>query len=579
MNLPLWCASYVAGDLGLSRLTASESAGLIMLAATILVFRTFRERFLLMWSGGWLAYVASQGFAQNATAASPEQLAISQASFVLAICLFAASILLYTRNEKNILTLFIVTGSVMAFAVARVLYWPDERWARVPFELAYRVSAVGAAIQLIRYRGGRMEIGPWLVSASLLFLHVNWPGVTDSVPSELYVLADISLGVGMLFMGFDDSRARTRRLGVIDSLTSAIGKTQQHRPMMEAALEELRKLMNAKAAWFSSLDGERVTIPNHIGVSPEFLKGAPLLHLDEAVQKAVTDLKPTVVRADQTMPSVKAYLDDEKIHHVVKVPVQGKKATIGTVSLGKSHACFYSPEDMEFLHTSASQVGIAIENLRLIEQVLRSQRQWMNTFDSIQDAILAHDADFVITKANEALLQHLGKSPADVMGRPCEEVLPRKNAKWTTCPYCARGDVDFVEGPDPCFDGYSMVSTSSYSEQGGKQKGTIHVIRDTSDRRSAEERYRLLFEQEHHGLFVATPEGKLLDCNDAFVQMLGYETREELMALNINESVYASPEQRTAFRGEIDLHNHVRNFEVTLKRKDGALITAAESSF
>ena len=51
--------------------------------------------------------------------------------------------------------------------------------------------------------------------------------------------------------------------------------------------------------------------------------------------------------------------------------------------------------------------------------------------------------DFVITKANEALLQHLGKSPADVMGRPCEEVLPKKNAKWTTCPYCARGDVDF----------------------------------------------------------------------------------------------------------------------------------------
>jgi PAS domain S-box-containing protein len=89
----------------------------------------------------------------------------------------------------------------------------------------------------------------------------------------------------------------------------------------------------------------------------------------------------------------------------------------------------------------------------------------------------------------------------------------------------------------------------------------------------------LLFEQVQQGVFVATPEGKLLDCNDAFVQMLGYDTREELMALNINSEVYVSTEQREAFRKEIDAHNFVRNFEVTLKRKDGAQLTAAESSF
>src|SRR6267143_499376 len=337
--------------------------------------------------------------------------------------------------------------------------------------------------------------------------------------------------------------------------------------------------MRAKAAWFGSQDGERVTISHHLGVSPEFLKGANLIHLDESVQKALGESKPAVVRASETMSAVRAYLEDEKLHHLVLVAVQGKKAPIGTLALAREHAYTYSPEDFDFLHTSASQLGIAVENLRLGEQVLRSQRQWMNTFDSIQDAILAHDAEFVITKANEALLQHLEQAPADVVGNLCEDVLPRLFSKWTNCPYCARGDVDFVEGADPCFGGYSMVSTSSYSEQGGKQKGTIHVIRDTTDRRSAEERYRLLFEQVQQGVFVATPEGKLLDCNHAFVQMLGYETREELMALNINETVYASPEQRAAFRAEIDLHNHVRNFEVTLQRKDGALLTAAESSF
>ena len=581
MNLPL-CVWYAVGEFAVPKLTAQESAAFIMLAATILVFRTFRERFLLVWSLGWLAYGVSQWFSANpaAFATAAELEAISQSAFVLAVCLFATSILLYSHAEKHILPLFIITGSVLTFAVARLLYWPDEVLLRVPLEIAYRVLAVGAAIQLIRYRWGRVEIGPWLLGLSLLFLHLDWAPLTGFVPGGVFLMADLLLGVSMLFLVLDDSRARTERLAVIDSLTTAMARTQQHGPMMQSALEELKKVVNAKGAWFRPVDSEQTAaITNHVGVSPEFLKGANLIHLDESVQKALAKQEPTVVKATAMMPSVKAYLDDEKLEHVVLVPLHGKKGAVGTMALGKAHAYSYSPEELDFLHTAASQVGIAAENLRLLEQVLRSQRQWMNTFDSIQDAILAHDAEFVITKANEALLQHLGLAPADVMGNPCEDALPHTFAKWTGCPYCSRGDVDFVEGPDPCFGGYSMVSTSSYSEQGGKQKGTIHVIRDTTDRRSAEERYRLLFEQVQQGVFVATPEGKLLDCNDAFVQMLGYETREELMALNINSEVYVSAEQREAFRKEIDAHNFVRNFEVTLKRKDGAQLTAAESSF
>ena len=111
-----------------------------------------------------------------------------------------------------------------------------------------------------------------------------------------------------------------------------------------------------------------------------------------------------------------------------------------------------------------------------------------------------------------------------------------------------------------------MVSTSSYVEQGSKQKGTIHVVRDTTDRRIAEEKYRLLFEQVQEGVFVATPEGKLLDCNDAFMRMLGHSNREELLALNVDAELYASHEQREVFRREVELHNYV----ATLKSRCAA---------
>src|ERR1700687_2359905 len=81
------------------------------------------------------------------------------------------------------------------------------------------------------------------------------------------------------------------------------------------------------------------------------------------------------------------------------------------------------------------------------------------------------------------------------------------------------------------------------------------------------------------GVFVATPEGKLLDCNDAYIRMLAHTSREELLALNVDAELYAAQEQRDVFRREVELHNYVRNFEVTLRRKDGTLLTAMESSF
>ena len=166
-----------------------------------------------------------------------------------------------------------------------------------------------------------------------------------------------------------------------------------------------------------------------------------------------------------------------------------------------------------------------------------------------------------------------------MIGSTCESVLPHGSAEWTGCPYCARGDEEITEGADSCFGGFSLVSTSSYSEQGSKQKGVIHIVRDITERRSAEEKYRLLFDQVQEGVYVATPAGRLLDCNDAFVHMLGFQRREQVLALNLEEDIRIDAGQRKAFHDLIEQQNYVRNFDVTIRRQDGTLLQAAESSF
>jgi PAS domain S-box-containing protein len=568
------------GNMLAPKVTAQESAALIILVASLVVFRTFRERYLLFWILGWLAYLVSR-LPVPVGNGSEYALAISHnGEFVLAVGLFAVSVLLYTKARKLLLPMAIFAAAMVALSVCQTLFWPEELSLRVAWEVGFRVLALTAAVQLVRSRWGRWETGAWLLTLSLVLLHLDWVPVPMHPPVAAELTAELLLGLSMLLVVFDDSRARTRRLGVVNALTTSIARATQSGPMLVTALEELKKLMNARAAWFRLQEDGRMVINQQIGLSTEFMLTRNSVPLDDILRAVLQDTKPTIIRvkgnADDEM---QVALDQEKFHHVLMVPVRGKKSPIGILSLGSRHWRSYTAEDLEFLETSANQLGIAVENVKLMEQVLRSQRQWVNTFDSIQDLILVHDAEFNIMKVNQALVQRLNLAPAAVVGNPCESLLPRSQEQWKGCPYCSRGDVDFVEGSDPCFGGYSLVSTSSYTDQNSKQKGTIHVIRDTTDRRAAEEKYRLLFEQVQEGVFVATPDGRLVDCNDAFVQMLGYANRDELMTLNIETTLYASSDQRELFRREVEKHNYVRNFEVTMRKKDGTLMTAVESSF
>ena len=559
-------------------LTARETAALIMVVVSLLFFRVFRERCLLAWGAGWLAYGAFLwAHAGELHGASKSVAAFAQADFVLAIGLFAAAALI-SAQARRALTVFVALSWVlMVCAAMRSLYFPDSKALGLGLEISCRLIAAGAAVELLRYRFGRIGLGPFLFGAGLLTLNLHWPPFTSRVPSEGYLWAEVLFGSSILLVVLDDSWLRTRRLAVLNELAATIARGQNHAPMMQTALEKLKAVVGAKAAWFQLMEDDHLVPTQHAGLSPEFLRVIGQAGTDETEARILQDNRAAVMKLSEISEPEREQLRKRGIHHVVLLPVLGKKSAIGMLSFGCSGSPHHTREELEFLETAAQKLGIAVENLRLLEQVLRSQRQWMNTFDSIQDLILAHDADFRILKTNQALLQRLEQAPADVLGNLCEEVLPQLRA-WSGCPYCERGP-GLTEGMDPCFGGQSVVSTSSYAEQGGQQKGTIHVVHDTTARQVAEEKYRMLFEQAQEGVFVATPDGELLDCNDAFVTMLGYGSRDELMALDMGSVLHAVPEEREAFRKEIEAHNYVRNFEITVRRKDGTLLAVAQSCF
>ncbi|MBF0495176.1 MAG: PAS domain S-box protein [Deltaproteobacteria bacterium] len=89
--------------------------------------------------------------------------------------------------------------------------------------------------------------------------------------------------------------------------------------------------------------------------------------------------------------------------------------------------------------------------------------------------------------------------------------------------------------------------------------------------RSNEENFRTLQTNVPIGLFKSTPGGQVLTVNLALVDMLGYDSEENLLHTPIIE-LYADPQDRKRLLDRLDTEVKVSDFEVSLKKKDGTLV-------
>ncbi len=86
--------------------------------------------------------------------------------------------------------------------------------------------------------------------------------------------------------------------------------------------------------------------------------------------------------------------------------------------------------------------------------------------------------------------------------------------------------------------------------------------------RTSEERYRLLFERNLAGIFRSHRDGRMLECNEAFVRLLGYASREEVLARNAKE-FYLNPDDREVLLATLRPGMVISHQELQWRRADG----------
>jgi len=95
----------------------------------------------------------------------------------------------------------------------------------------------------------------------------------------------------------------------------------------------------------------------------------------------------------------------------------------------------------------------------------------------------------------------------------------------------------------------------------------------------AEEKYQTLFTELKDIVYESTPEGKLININPSGIELFGYDSKEEILKINIAEDLYVEPDERLKLIDKIERDGFVKDYEIKIKDKNNNEIIVLETSF
>lgn len=174
-----------------------------------------------------------------------------------------------------------------------------------------------------------------------------------------------------------------------------------------------------------------------------------------------------------------------------------------------------------------------------------------------------------ITKADGAALEE-GDAYRAASGHPLADPgEPVTSGSMLGAPVAPRGTLKVFSGRPNFFgdlDAYTLQLLA------GTISAALMVANECRARQESESRYKLLFERNVAGVFRTTGDGRILDCNDAFVRYLGYSSREELLK-RTTWDLYPQRSDREEFLSVLERERAMTNYRLQLKRKDGSSVT------
>jgi diguanylate cyclase (GGDEF)-like protein/PAS domain S-box-containing protein len=238
--------------------------------------------------------------------------------------------------------------------------------------------------------------------------------------------------------------------------------------------------------------------------------------------------------------------------------------------------------DKELLVFVAQHVASAIEQKRNEDALRDSERRYRQMFENNRAVQLLIDPQTgAIVDANMAA--------CDFYGYTIEEL--RSLHMWdinVLGPERVREEMSAAAAQDRSYFLFRHMRANGEIRDVEVHSGPIEVggrtllysiVHDITERKRAEhalqqseEKYRNIFDFAPVGIYQSTRDGQFITANLTMANMLGYDSVQELLALDMERDVYFRPEDRSRMVRSYEVAGFAHDYEVLWKKKDGTPI-------
>lgn len=230
-------------------------------------------------------------------------------------------------------------------------------------------------------------------------------------------------------------------------------------------------------------------------------------------------------------------------------------------------------------------------NNKAFEQQFQKEQSFLEIFNRIPDGLFTFDRDWRITYFNPAAEELTGFYAEDAIGMYCDDVFKISGGATGSALRDAIND-----GVDIVNQEYELVnisgrkvpvicSTSSFRDDKGKVAGGVEIFKDITELKKLQEqvvkrekKYRRIFEGGHDMIYFSRPDGKIQDVNNAGVEMLGFSSKEEMLALDSAARFFKNPEDRGKLVARLSRDGSAKDIEFDFVRSNGQVVNVLLSS-
>jgi len=319
---------------------------------------------------------------------------------------------------------------------------------------------------------------------------------------------------------------RTRELAALLAISQTATQSLETEKILNDTLDKSLEILDFDVGYIRTLDAEKKNLIVRVArglSSPEFLSTSfPLDSPDPIVGKIVFKTQKPYIGTDiRKDPMFQARtMEKEGVISLVMVPIVSKQRAMGFIAVGSKKLHKFTKREVRLLVAFSSQLGSALENAQLYDEVNKEKAYIENLVDNAGDAIISTDVADRILTWNHGAEVIFGYSKEETVGQSLTILLPTHRAgelEEIRDKVRLTGVIRNLEVRRIKKDGIiieASLAVSPIRDKDDNVIGFLHLARDVTEKKRYEQRLKELDKMK-----------------SAFVSNVSHELRTPLTAI------------------------------------------------